>query len=62
MEKVWYTIGIKKQDGSIEFLRYSWTKDDAYTDDLGHALLFEYVREVPPLEIEDEFHSNSTCG
>lgn len=53
--KILYAIGLKTKGKDIEFLRDGWTRDDAFTDDLGHALLFESIKEIPPLELEGEF-------
>nr|WP_278430332.1 hypothetical protein [Brevibacillus laterosporus] len=45
----------RRIDGEIHFLRDGWERADAYTDDLGCALISSSKEEIPALASQEEF-------
>lgn len=45
----------RRINGVMNFLRDGWESGDAYTDDLGCALLFSSKEEIPALASDEEF-------
>ncbi|MED1790621.1 hypothetical protein P4V47_24665 [Brevibacillus laterosporus] len=45
----------RRIDREIHFLRDGWERADAYTDDLGCALIFSSKEEIPALASQEEF-------
>jgi hypothetical protein len=45
----------RRIDGEMHFLRDGWESSDAYTDDIGCALIFSSKEEVPDLASDEEF-------
>ncbi|WP_064199126.1 hypothetical protein [Brevibacillus brevis] len=49
-----YVLVRRNKKGESEFLRDGWTTEDAYTDDLGHALLFTEIADAEKVQHGNE--------
>lgn len=49
-----YVIVKENHKGDLEYLRDGWTFEDAYTDDLGHTLLFTNLTYAESAQSENE--------
>lgn len=53
VNQTYYAIAINGINGE-EYMRET-NGDDCFTDDIGHALLYEFVGEIPPLANDIEY-------